>query len=243
MRVLDNLTDHPMLRDVTLEQAVRYTMKFISRHGYNKLYQDKVATVRIHEWRGLLPCDCIAVKQVRDMKTGLCMRGMTDNFGEGFKVQGSRSRGCIDPQNNMKGLYIPEGKPKMGDATFTTNDKVIFTSFPEGEVEIAYKAIPVDDNGFPLLIDNETYLDALELYIKSRVFQVKFDQQKIPAGVLQEAKQDNAVAARLLQSEMTMPSPSEMQSIAAMWNTMIPRMREFDKGFRDLGQREYLRKV
>ena len=40
-RVLDNLMDHPMLRDLNLEQVVRYTIRFIQIHGYNKLYQDK----------------------------------------------------------------------------------------------------------------------------------------------------------------------------------------------------------
>ena len=40
-RVLDNLHDHPMLSDITLEQVVRYTIRFISKHGYAKLYQNK----------------------------------------------------------------------------------------------------------------------------------------------------------------------------------------------------------
>lgn len=163
------------------------------------------------------------------MQSGLCMRSMTDNFGvhgSGFKVQG-----CS---------HAPV--PIDHEATFKTNDRVIFTSFPEGMVEIAYKAIPVDDDGFPLLIDNEVYLDALELYVKKQIFTVKFDQQKISSGVLQQAQQDYAVAAKLLQSEMTTPSYSEMESIARMWNTMIPKVREFDKGFKDLGNREYLKK-
>ena len=36
-RVLDDLLDHPMLTDLTLEQVVRHTMRFISKHGYSKL--------------------------------------------------------------------------------------------------------------------------------------------------------------------------------------------------------------
>jgi hypothetical protein len=75
-----------------------------------------------------------------------------------------------------------------------------------------------------------------------RVFTIKFDQQKIPAAVYQNAQQEYAVAARLLQSEMTIPSTSEMESIARMWNTLIPRVRQFDNGFHNLGDREYLRK-
>lgn len=239
---MDNILDHPMLRDVTLEQVVRYAMKFISRHGYSNLYQEKKATVEIHDWRGLLPCDCISIKQVRDMQSGVCMRSMTDSFPNGLQGKAFQHGQCVDFQNNMRGLYIPEGRLMDGEPTFKTNDRVIFTSFPEGNVEISYKSIPVDADGFPLLIDNETYLDALELYVKKQVFTIKFDQQKISLGVLQQAQQDYAVAARLLQSEMTTPSLSEMESIARMWNTMLPKVREFDKGFKELGNREYLRK-
>lgn len=36
------------------------------------------------------------------------------------------------------------------------------------------------------------------------------------------------------------PSVSEMESITNMFNQLIPRVNEFNKGFRHLGDREYL---
>lgn len=218
-RVLDDIHDHPMLNNVTLEQVVRYTIKFISKHGYSKLYQDKQEEVEIHDFRGLLPCDLISIIQVKDDKSGICLRSMTDSF--------------IPKEEAFRHSHE--------ELAFKTQGRVIFTSFPEGKVTVAYKAIPVDDEGFPLLIDNETYLDALEAYIKKQVFTVKFDQQKIAAGVLQNAQQEYAVAARLLLSEFTVPSVSEMESISRMWESLIPRVRQFDKGYKYLGGREYIR--
>jgi hypothetical protein len=52
-------------------------------------------------------------------------------------------------------------------------------------VAISYKSIPVDKDGFPLLIDNPVFLKALELYIKKEVFTVLFDMGKITPPVLQ----------------------------------------------------------
>ena len=37
-----------------------------------------------------------------------------------------------------------------------------------------------------------------------------------------------------------MPSLSELQSITNMWNTLIPRVSEFNNGFIELGNKEYL---
>lgn len=237
-RVLDDLLDHPLLRDLTLEQVVRHTIRFISLHGYPKLYRDKEEVVEIKDYRGLLPCDLVSINLVKDVDTGLCLRAMTDIFTPKEESISSST----DLLNNMQGEYIPPMKKYMEEPAFKTQGRIIFTSFPEGKVEISYKAIPVDEDGFPLLIDNETYLNALEAYIKLKVFTVKFDTGKIAAGVLSNAQTDYAWAARLVQQEFIMPSMSEMESITRMLNTMIKPTTSFDNGYRNVGDREYRRR-
>ena len=234
-RVLDNLLEHPMLSNLTLEQVVRHTIRFIGIHGYPKLYQDKEADIDIHEFRGLLPCDLISIVQVKDSCSGICLRSMTDSFTPGLV-----SPPPSIPHPHMP--YIPPMAPGHGEATFKTQGRVIFTSFPEGNVRIAYKSIPVDEDGFPLLIDNENYLACLEAYIKKQVFTIKFDQGKIASGVLQNAQQEYAWLAGQLASEFQIPSYSEMQSIQNYITSILPSVRQFDNGFKDLGSREYLKK-
>ena len=244
-RVLDDITDHPLLRDVTLEQVIRHTIRFISLHGYPQLYQDKIDTVDIKDFRGLLPCDLISIIQVKDLKTDVCLRSMTDTFTPGLRPKLDMRNQPKDLLNNMKppvDTYIPPIQEYREEPSFKTQGRIIFTSFPEGRVEIAYKAIPVDEDDFPLLIDNETYLNALEAYIKVKVFTVKFDTGKIQAGVLSNAQSEYAWAAHLLQSEMITPSMAEMESMTRYLNTFIKPVRQFDNGFKDLGNREYLRK-
>ena len=234
-RVLDNLHDEAMMEDVTLEQVVRHTIRFIAKFGMPKLYQDKEADVKIHEFRGLLPCDLISIVQVKDTCSGLCMRSMTDTFTPGLLPPPPH---FLHPHMP----YIPPMAHRYGDASFKTEGRVIFTSFPEGEVRIAYKAIPVDEDGFPLIIDNEVYLDALETYIAKKVLKNKFRKGDIPLAVYEDAKQEYAWNAGQLQSELTIPSYSEMQSITNYITSILPSVRHFDNGFRDLGSREYLRK-
>ena len=243
-RVLDNLHDHPMLSDITLEQAVRYVVRFIELNGFPKLFQDKIDIIDIHEFRGILPCDLISIDQVRELRTKIPLRSMTDNFTPGLREKKGRKK---PPIPNKEGEYphppfspIPGG-PVFEEFTFKTQGRIIFTSFPEGKIEIAYKAIPVDDDGFPMLIDNETYLAALEAYIKKQVFTIKYDQSKIAAGVLDNAKQDYAFLAGQLNSEFLIPSVSEMQSITNAITSLIPRMSEFYHSFKHMGDREILR--
>lgn len=244
-RVLDDITEHPLLRDVTLEQVIRHTIRFVSLHGYPQFYQDKINIVDIKNFRGLLPCDLISIIQVKDIGTNVCLRAMTDTFTPGLKPKPDMRNQPKDLLNNMKppvDTYIPPMQEYREEPSFKTQGRIIFTSFPEGRVEIAYKAIPVDEDGFPLLIDNETYLNALEAYIKVKVFTVKFDTGKIQAGVLSNAQTEYAWASHLLLSEMTTPSMAEMESMTRYLNTLIKPVRQFDNGFKDLGNREYLRK-
>ena len=221
-RILDDLHDDSLMHDLTLEQAVRHTLRFIGKNGLPKMYLHKEAVVDIHEFRGLLPCDVISIKQVKDCRSGICLSSMTDTY---------------NPEQHSRTYQIVHQTH-----VFKTQGRVIFTSFPEGEVKVAYLAIPTDDDGFPLLIDNEVYLAALESYITMKVLQQKFRKGEISAQVYQDAQQEYYADVKLLTSELVIPSVSEMEVIARMWNTMLPSMTEFERGFHDLNNREFIRR-
>ena len=245
-RVLDNLMEHPLLRDITLEQVVRYVIRFISLHGYPKMFQDKIENVDIKDFRGILPCDLISITQVKDLATGLCLRAMTDTFPKGLEPSPPKSpKPNKDLLNNVKDItqqYIPPVHKFDEEPSFKTQGRIIFTSFSEGCVEIAYRAIPVDEDGFPLLIDNENYLAALEAYIKVQIFTIKFDTGKINANVLQNAQQSYAFLAGELSEEFCQPSYSEAEALSRMLNTLILSPTQFDQGFNCIGDREYRRR-
>ena len=214
--VLARVTSHPMLKNIDLEQAIRYTVDFISIVGLPTFYLDKEVDIPIEDYRGLMPCDLVSIVQVKDKKTGFCMHSMTDTFN-------------------------PREYNFHTEPTFKTQGNVILTSFRTGEVTISYKALPVDETGIPLLIDNANFLKALELYIKKEKFSDLYDEGKIRDGIMGKAETDYAWAVAQCEKEFVMPSISELQSITNLLNTLIPRMTEFDSGFRNLGNREYLK--
>ena len=213
--VLARVTSHSMLKNVDLEQAIRYTVDFLSIVGCPTFYLDKEVDIIIEDYRGLMPCDLISIIQVKDKKTGFCMHSITDTFK-------------------------PREYNFHTEPTFKTQGNIILTSFRTGEVTISYKALPVDETGIPLLIDNANFLKALELYIKKEKFGDLYDEGKIRDGIMIKAEKDYAMAVAQCEKEFIMPSISELQSITNMWNTLIPRVTEFDNGFTELGNREYL---
>ena len=213
--LLARVTKHSMLKTVDLEEAIRYVVDFISIVGCPTFYLDKEVDITIEDYRGLMPCDLVSIVQVKDKNTGFCLHSMTDSF-------------------------TPKEDTFNKELTFKTQGNVILTSFRTGEITISYKALPVDETGIPLLIDNTNFLKALELYIKKEKFSDLYDEGKIREGVMIKAERDYAWAVAQCEKEFIMPSISELQSITNMWNTLIPRVREFDNGFTKLGNRQYI---
>ena len=220
---LSRILRHPLLQDMTLEQVVQYTIDFIGIFGLPKLYQDKEEVLHIEDFRAKLPCDLISINQIKECKTGVCLRSMTDNFMP--REHYDRSAGYRIPQ----------------ELSFKTQGQVLYVSFKTGDVSVSYKAIPVDKEGFPLLIDNPVFLKALEAYIKREAFTILFDMGKIAPVVLQNTQQQYAWLAGQLQSEFTIPSISEMESIKRSWCTLLQRTSEFNNGFKNNGDQEYIR--
>ena len=218
--ILSRVLRHPLLQDFTFEQAVQYVIDFIGIFGFPELYKDKQTEVDICDYRGQLPCDLISIDMVKDCLTNVPLRSMTATFNPGGKYY-----------NYLR--HEPQ---------FKTQGRVIITSFPEGRVIIAYKAIPVDDEGYPLLINNTKYIKTLELYIKNQMFTLLFELGKITPQVLQHAEQEYCWAAGQLAEEFKTPSMSEMESITNMLNQLIIRRNEFLHRFEMQGNKEHVLK-
>lgn len=215
--VLSRLLRHPLLSDLSIESAVQYTLDFIGVMGLPNTKIQKECTIKIEDYRGILPCDLVSINQVRLSDSGECLRSMTSTF--------------VSPHNHS-------GRTEN---SFKTQGSVIFTSFRTGKVDISYNAIAVDSDGFPLLPNNSIFLATLELYIKKEWFTILFDMGKISPVVMQNTQQSYAFKAAQCNSEFIIPSVSEMESITNMWSQLIPRMNEFKKGFQHLGDKEYIK--
>lgn len=225
--VLSRVLRHPLLQNIDLETGIQYAVDFIHIVGTPGMFEDRETIIPIVNHRGTLPCDLISVVQVMDMKTHTCMRSATDSFL---------------PDSIESTRYSLGGIHRGDELTFRIQNTTIITSIESGEVKIAYRAIPVDEEGMPLLLDNPTYLRALEAYIKKEAFTVLYDQDLIKSGPYEMALKNYGWAVAQLQSEMAIPSESEMEAICRSWTTLIQRTTEFDSGFKNNGNREYLRR-
>lgn len=221
-QVLDDILDHPMLKDVSFERAVNHTVHFMRIVGCPRMFEERTALVEIENYRGLLPCNFNDIIQVRthsscDRKNYGVFRHTTDSF------------------------HMSENKQDSFDLTYKIQGSIIFTSIKEGIIEIAYNAFAVDSDGYPLIPDNSSFIRALELYIKKQHFTVLFDTGKINNAILNQTLQDYAFAVGQAQSDLVRPTIDQMESLTNSLNTLITRVSEHRSGFVNNGTQEKIR--
>lgn len=215
--ILSRVTRHKKLQGIDLEACIQYTLDFFAIVGVPDILVDRQDIVDVCNFKGELPCDAARIVQVRDEKSKVAMREMTDSF-------------------NGNSRFLPS------ERSFKVQNRIIVTSFKEGKVLVAYKAIRTDTDGLPMLPDDPLFLKALESYIKYTVYTDLFDDGKIKENVLNKAEQDYSWDVGKCINHYKMPSYSEMQAITGMMHRLIPSQNEFFAGFKGAGDTEYYRR-
>lgn len=198
---MDKLTKHPLLEDIPFETVVDYAVDFIRIVGTPPSFFEKTEKIEIKDYRGFLPCDYYQMIQVRILGRGhekAAFRYSTDSF------------------------HMSDIKHGFRELTYKIQGNCIITSIPRGLIEIAYEAMPIDDEGYPLIPDNSSYSRALIAYIKKEWFSIQYDQGKIPDKVMIKAEQDYSWAVGQAQTDLIRPTIDQMEAISNMWNKLLP---------------------
>lgn len=229
--ILDRLLRHPLMQDLQFETAVDYTVDFMRIVGNPKMFEEIVVKKKVNNYRVELSdlniykiigvrqgdiyfkyadnCFHPALLDDKDLeeltpqdeqeilkKNGIESEILPSYIGvkDYFKYMCT-----FEFVNKMKVYY--QNNSTNNTPTYKIQGNCLFTSILEGEIELAYIGIKTDEEGFPMLLDNSSYLRALELYIKKQWFTILFDMGKIQGPVLQNVQQEYAWAVGDCESE------------------------------------------
>ena len=223
---MDKLTRHPLMQDIPFETVIDYAVDFIRIVGTPPSFIDKTAIIDIHNYRGELPCDFYEMTQVRLARD---KDHRVDDLAPTFRY-------------TTDSFHMSPNKPHVSDLTYKLQGNCIFTApLEEGQIEIAYRAMPIDDEGYPMIPDNSSFSRALEMYIKKQWFTIQYDLGKISQQAMVKADQDYAWAVGQAQTDLIRPTIDQIESISNMWNTLVPRAQEHRKGFIHEGSKEHIK--
>lgn len=124
----------------------------------------------------------------------------------------------------------------------------IVTNKKDGFIKVAYKAMPTDENGYPLIPDLASYQDAIYWYV---VMKLQFPKYlKSPAigknRANAEAQKYNYIQQQWhfyrnqAYAEAMMPTADDMKTIKNEWNKMLPDWNSDKLFFDDLGDEQII---
>lgn len=252
--VADRLLRHPMMAGISFEAIIDYTVDFMRIVQCGGFFEEKCTTINIEQYKGLLPEDFYEVNQIRLKRQYIQVPRyirLEETTEDGFvydtmqyKQEGYDTVEYTTSNNVFKhstdSFHMSEDN-NYCDLTYKTQGGYIFTSIKEGEIEISYKAIILDNEGYPVIPDNSKFLRALEAYIKKQWFTILFDMGKLQAPILQNVQQEYAWAVGACESEFQKMSLDKAESFYNSWRTLIPRTNEHSRGFATSGRRQNLK--
>lgn len=216
---------NPLTQDLSYEQAAEFAIEFIRLVGAPLSFEDNVKTLELVEHKAYLPTNIITIRGVRysgcdGCEDPIAMRYATD----------------IYHKNHDNNVYSPK------EYTYVVQNCVLIASEKEGFIEIAYKSIVVDDKGFPMIPDNESYKMGLEYYILDRYLEPLWMMGKIQDKVFNYIRQERMWFLGQADNSMKLQGIDHLESMMNALNRIIIQDQSHETFYKNFGQKEYIKK-
>lgn len=124
----------------------------------------------------------------------------------------------------------------------------LVTNKSDGYVKMAYKAIAVDERGYPLIPDLGSYQEAIYWYVTMKLAFPKFMSGKLGGKSKYAPKYAQNTYFFLQQqwnfyrnqayAEAMMPTADDMQTIKSEWNKLVPEFDSSETFFKDINKQQ-----
>lgn len=116
----------------------------------------------------------------------------------------------------------------------------IKTNQETGYLMMAYQAIPLDIDGYPLVPDDPSFLDALYWYINMKLMYPEWVAGRVRDAVYYDARRSWNYYCKQAYGNAMMPAADQLESFKNSWLRLVPEIREHSDFFSTLGQEQVI---
>ena len=197
-----------IVEDITEDDVITDTIELIGVVGIPQLFERKVDILEVKKYRALLPCDFVDLIALKSCNTRL--NPSTDDFN----VEDSHTN-------------VP---------TYRIDGDVIKFSQEYGYVKIAYTAVKTDDNGYPMIVNDQTFIRALVSYIIYKRVYTNYINGRLPnESIMERVERNYEFNIAQASQRLRMPDKEEFDNIARMMNSFIFRRNARYSDYKNLG--------
>lgn len=231
---------NPLASELTYEECAEYALEFIKLLGAPTAYETKTFSTDLVSYKAELPCDIIKIDGVRYLDSN--NDGQKGSF---IAMREATNTYHIDPsehQNEQDTEFDLRGNHRRSEFTYKIQKGIIFTSMREGCIEIAYKGLMLDEDGYPLIPDNETVMIGMEYYVLNRYLEPLWMMGKVTDKAFDYIQQKRYFYMPSAYTALQMPNEDMMESMMNSINKLIINTTAHQNFFKKMGEKERIRK-
>lgn len=240
--ILWKVMKNPLASELSYEEAAEYALEFIRLLGAPAAYENKLFSTELTNHKAELPCDIITIDGVRYLDSSDPQTASATRF---IAMREASNIYHFDEQEHLSEQdteFDLRGNHRRSEFTYKIQKGIIFTSMRDGCIEMAYKGLSVDEDGFPLIPDNEKVAIAMEYYILSRYLEPMWLMGKISDKAFEYIQQKRFFYMPSAYTALQMPNADGLETIMNGINRLLLSTTMHEKFYKKLGEEERLRK-
>jgi hypothetical protein len=233
--VMWKIMKNPLASELTYEEAAEYILEFLRLLGAPVAYENKLVVLDLTSYKAELPCDLLYLNGVRYITgpsgniSSISMREASDIF----HLDPSQ---FTDLENTNTNIYS-----NNNEFTYKIQKGIIFTSICDGCIQLSYQGIATDEEGYPLIPDNEKVMIGMEYYILSRYLEPLWIMGKITDKAFEYIQQKRYFYMPSAFTALQMPSVDKMETLMNGINRLIINTSAHKNGFKKFGEKEIIK--
>ncbi|MBV1928397.1 MAG: hypothetical protein KUG81_02680 [Gammaproteobacteria bacterium] len=262
-KILWRVFNHPTTEELNFEDAAEYAIEAIKLIGAPLSFVDKVTVppLEIVNYKAALPPCILNIRGVKLLgetrSLDVALRRATDIYhaaipcnDSGFDADGLATDLPTTPYDDSnQGVNADltatgerDNRDQYHEFTYTAQGGVIQTSFKTGSVEVSYKSIATDEEGYPLIPDTQEVKLALEYYILFRFFEPIWLLGKMSDKAFQYIDQKKCWYLASANTAMQLAGGDHLESVMNSINRLIINDQAFSNFYKGSGEKERIKK-
>lgn len=229
--ILWKVTRNPLASDITYEDAAEFAIEAIKLIGAPLVYVTKNSRhIEVINHKASIPPNILNIRGVRKIEDienyengAIALTYATDIYHE--------SEDCEIQVEDCPDEY-----------TYTTQHGVIFTSFTNGYIQINAKYLDTDEEGYPLIQDNQKNKLAIEYYILFRHIEPQWMAGKIANDKFEYIQQKKDWYIGGANTSLTLQGIDHLEATMNTINRLLIRTNAHKNFFKEDGTKEQFRR-
>jgi len=237
--IVDGLyRDFDSPQDLELWDIIEWCAEALELIGAGTQYVDRFVEMGITNHAIQLPCDFHTLMQISYKGRPLTLNVSTVGPGPSPDIDGlsnTWNTKDVSQDNFPQAANDPENG---GLSSYYIQNNCLVTSFEEGEVVMAYKAIQTDEEGYPMIPDDVYFRKALKSYCQMVMDRKGWRKGTVSNAVYKESKDDWLFYVKAAAASAMFPNLDQVENIKNSWVRLKPNINQHDTFFSGLNIRE-----